>query len=115
MKFFDEAGELECLAGDTLPTFEIEIETDTAACDLSKCSMQMILSDLETPGTSVLTKTCTALSSKTGFEVTLTSKDTRALSGTFLLHFRLIDENGLSYRKLMGVLTVKPCPQEDEE
>lgn len=114
MKFFEEIGELECLAGDTLPTFVIGVEMDADAHDLSKCRMQMILADLETPDVSVLTKNCTACSSESYFEVTLTSEDTKVLSGTFLLHFRLVDEKGMSHRNLMGVLTVKPCPQEDE-
>jgi len=110
MVFYDDFGEMECLAGDTLPTFEIGVELEEGET-LTGYSMQLILADWGQKDTAVLCKTCTPMTEDDGFTCTLTSADTAALSGVFQMHFRMVDEDGLSQRKLAGALTVLPVPQ----
>ncbi len=108
--FYDDFGEMECLAGDTLPGFEVGVETD-AGESLTGCSMQLILTEWSRKDKAVVCKSCAQLPDGSGFVGALTSEDTARLAGVFMMHFRLIDANGLSQRKLAGVLTVKPCAQ----
>lgn len=101
MKFYDNIPDMECLAGDTLPTFNISVDADS----ISGCSMQVIVARSNNPNTAVLCKDCT--STDGGFEVQLTSDDTSGLiSDMYDIHFRLIDADGKSYRKLYGKLWV---------
>ncbi len=72
--------------------------------------MQLILEDRQLLGSARITKTCTAING--GFEVQLTSLDTANLHGTYNLHFCMKDASGLSYRKLVGVLIVRPTVKE---
>ena len=97
---------MECLQGDTLDTFRIYI-SDFG--DLEGCTMQLILEDRQLRGVAKLTKNCTAIDG--GFEVRLTSVNTSSLHGTYDIHFRMKDSDGLSYRKLAGVLIVRQAVQ----
>ena len=108
--FYERIPDMVCLAGDTLPTFVVTVDLDEGET-LDGCSMQLIVNDYQDHSTAVLCRDCTALPDGTGFAYTLTSSDTAGLSGVFELHFRLIDADGLSQRKLYGILTVNPCPQ----
>ncbi|MDE5754301.1 MAG: hypothetical protein K2H89_07165 [Oscillospiraceae bacterium] len=104
-KFYDTMPTMECLQGDTLETFQIHIESDSP----ENFTMQLILEDQKLLGTAKLTKNCTF--SDECFHVQLTSNDTANLHGTYYMHFRLKDASGLSYRKLAGVLIIRPSVQ----
>ncbi|MDE6730057.1 MAG: hypothetical protein K2J71_04700 [Oscillospiraceae bacterium] len=104
-KFFDTMPTMECLQGDTLETFQIHIESDSP----ENFTMQLILEDQKLLGTAKLTKNCTF--SDGCFQAQLTSNDTAGLHGTYYMHFRLKNADGLSYRKLAGVLIVRPTVQ----
>lgn len=110
MVFYDDFGEMECLAGDTLPAFEVGVELEEGET-LTGYGMQLILAEWGSKDTQVLCKACTAMQDGSGFYCTLTSTDTAGLAGVFQMHFRLFDGNGQSQRKLAGVLTVRPVPQ----
>ena len=45
MKFYDNIPDMECLAGDTLPTFNISVDADS----ISGCSMQVIVARSNNP------------------------------------------------------------------
>lgn len=103
MKFYDTFPDMECLSGDTLPEFSVEVET---ADELGECSMQLIVSKNGASGTAALTKNCVL--TETGFAVQLNNIDTTNLGkGDFLLVFSLTDANGNDYRKLCGRLSVR--------
>lgn len=104
MTFYSKIPDMECLSGDTLPEFEVEVEVGDGG-DLSGCSMQVIVAEFDQPQTAVICKDCTP--TETGFSVTLTSEDTSKLKEkTYDIHFRLVDQAGNSYRKLFGTLYV---------
>ncbi|MDE7121358.1 MAG: hypothetical protein K2O42_04270 [Oscillospiraceae bacterium] len=94
---------MECLQGDTLETFQIQVD------DADDCTMQIILEDKKLLGTAKLTKNCTF--SEGCFQVQLTSDDTADLHRTYYMHFSLKDTSGLSYRKLTGILIVRRTAQ----
>lgn len=109
--FYDRLPDMECLAGDTLPSFEIEVESDTAV-NLSECTMQIIVSRSDEPNIAAICKECTP--NATGFSVTLTSSDTiKLMEHKYDVHFRLVDTEGNSYRKLFGTLYVHSVPGGD--
>lgn len=102
--FYDKMPDMECLSGDTLPEFEVDVEVDSGG-SLSGCSMQVIVARSDEPQTAVICKSCEQTES--GFAVTLTSEDTSRLGEySYDIHFRLIDPDGNSYRKLFGRLYV---------
>lgn len=104
MKFFDEIGELTCIAGDTLPVFEIE-------ADLEKTDgygMAFILADECIPDAAVLCKECTADGKL--FTVQLTSTETAVLDGIYNIIFSLTDPDDNTLRKLVGKLLVLSAP-----
>lgn len=107
--FYDKIPDMECLAGDTLPSFTVAVETEDG--NLSGCSMQLILASWDKKDAAVLCKDCVPLSDGSGFHVTLTSADTGGLSGTFAMHFCMMDAGQSRYRKLSGVLVVRPAAQ----
>lgn len=102
MKFYNKLPDMECIAGDTLPTFTISVSSED---ELTGCSMQVILARCTSPDISAICKDCTLVDES--FRVQLTSDDTGTLSeGAYDIHFRFIGANGLSYRKLIGKLYV---------
>ena len=109
MKFYEKLPDMECIVGDTLPEFNISVSDE----NLSNCRIQVILADSKNPETAVLCKECTAVTG--GFKVILTSEDTANLTGgtTYFMHFRLINSDGLSYRKLHGCLIARAVPKGD--
>ena len=98
MKFYQNIEKMECLQGDTLGTFSVEMDENT---DLTGASMCLIL---ENQNGLILPKNCT-LSGRI-FSVQLTSADTASLSGLYQMHFCLTDSEGLKYRKIAGNLYV---------
>ncbi|MBR2284560.1 MAG: hypothetical protein IJ874_09140 [Ruminococcus sp.] len=99
--FYDKLPDMECLAGDTLPTFVVSVEADS----LEGCRMQFIAARSNDPTNAVICKECEAVDE--GFAVILTSEDTEKLTeGMYKIHFRLIGADNLSRRKLSGVLYV---------
>lgn len=107
-RFYDKIRTMECLQGDTLERFNINVE---GLDSLDGCSMQMILEDHELLGTAAKSKDCTL--SGDCFQIQLTSADTAGLHGIYNMHFRLKDSDGLYYRKLAGILIVKRTVQGD--
>ena len=108
MKFYNKIPDMECLAGDTFPVFNVKIDAD----DLSGCSMQIIVALSNDPNNAVICKECTVIEG--GFSVQLTSDDTAGLiSDMYDIHFRLIDSEGQSYRKLAGKLWVTAAAEGD--
>ncbi len=105
IKFYDKIPDMECLQGDTLPSFIISAEAD----ELTDCRMQCIIAAWDEPEKAVFTKECTATDD--GFAVILNSEDIENLKGLFHMHFRFIGANGLSYRKLSGTLHILPAPK----
>ena len=103
IKFYDKIQDMECLQGDTLDTFSVEMGENT---DLTGASMMLIV---ENQDGLVLPKACT-LSGQT-FSVQLTSEDTANLTGLYQLHFCLTDADGLKYRKIVGTLHVSKAAQ----
>ena len=103
MKFYQNIEKIECLQGDTLDTFSVEMDENT---DLTGASMMLII---ENQNGLVLPKACT-LSGQT-FSVQLTSEDTANLTGLYQLHFCLTDADGLNYRKIVGTLHVSKAAQ----
>lgn len=99
---YEDFGELECLAGDTLPTMRIDVETSSS---LTGCTMQLVVADHADPTSALLTKPCERVEG--GFVVQLTSDDTQDLGGRQCdLHFRLIGADEHVYRRLRGTLFV---------
>lgn len=106
LSFFQKIPDMECLQGDTLPKFTVGVTADS----LTGCSMQVIISPKADPQRTVICKTCTPVSG--GFEVTVTSEDTaRLVEKTYVMQFRLIGADGLSRRKLCGILYVHAAAQ----
>ncbi len=104
--FFDRLPDMECLKGDTLGNFVISADTG----DFNDCRMQVIITKKESPAVAIICKECEFSDGE--FRVLITSADTMKLSeGTHVMHFRLIDRNGLSYRKLAGNLYVHQTAQ----
>ncbi len=106
IRFYDRMPTMECLQGDTLDEFEISVDDFDS---LDGCTMQLILEDQKLLGTAKKTKDCTL--SDGCFKVQLTSADTSGLHGVYNMHFRMKDTNGLSHRKLAGILIVKRTVQ----
>lgn len=99
--FYDKLPDMECLSGDTIGTFRISPKSGS----FSGCRMQIIVARQNSPLSAVICKECTADGGD--FTVQLTSEETSRLTeGTHVLHFRLIDGNGMSRRKLAGYLYV---------
>lgn len=107
--FYDKIPDMECLAGDTLPSFTVAVETEDG--DLTGCSMQLILASWDSKGEAVLCKECDPLPDGSGFTVTLDSADTAGLAGIFAMHFCMTDNSKRHFRKLAGVLTVRQAAQ----
>lgn len=107
MLFYDKLPDMECLTGDTLPTFTIEIE----GTNLNGCRMELMVSKATDPSEAVICKECEKI--ENGFEVTLTSDDTSKLSGetVYKIHFRFIDSSGFIYKKLCGNLVARSVPR----
>lgn len=104
--FYDKLPDMECLSGDTLGTFRISPESG----NFSGCRMQIIITRHDSPKLSVICKECDL--NNNSFSVKLTSEDTAILrEGTHFIHFRLIDSNGLSHRKLAGRMYVHDTAQ----
>lgn len=107
--FFDRLPDMECLRGDTLGNFVISADTGS----FDGCRMQVIIARKDTPAVAVICKECELSGGE--FHVLISSNDTLELrEGTHIIHFRLIDENGLSYRKLAGNLYVHQTAQGGE-
>ncbi len=106
VKFYDNIPTMECLQGDTLDEFEISVDDWDS---LDGCTMQVILEDQKLLGTAKKIKDCVL--SDGCFKVQLTSADTSGLNGVYNMHFRMKDADGLSHRKLYGILIVRRTVQ----
>lgn len=106
--FYDKMPDMECLAGDTLPTFTISVDADS----LSGSSMQLIIADENNPTEAVVCKECTAVDG--GFCVTLDSSDTDLPDKVYDIHFRFIGADGYSRRKLSGKIYIRAAAHGSE-
>lgn len=107
--FFDRLPDMECLKGDTLGNFVISADTGS----FNSCRMQVIIARKDAPATALICRECELSDGE--FHVLISSDDTMKLSeGTYMIHFRLIDANGLSYRKLAGNLYIHQTAQGGE-
>ena len=103
---YDKLPDMECLSGDSIGTFRISPKSGS----FDGCRMQIIVARRDSPLSAVICKECTMDSD--GFAIQLTSEETSRLTeGTHVIHFRLVDGNGLSYRKLAGYLYVHQTAQ----
>lgn len=117
ISFFEELEDMECLQGDTLPAFYVQ--TDIPYADRANYYMVLILEsdNLGDAGTRKVQKDCSVSlwmdgsEEKTRFSAQLTSDDTRSLSGSYVMHFRMTDENNLEYAKIAGQLYVRKTAQ----
>ncbi len=91
---------MECLAGDTTPTFHIKV----TGSDLSGLSLRLLVIPVTKPDTVKISKIGTAV--EDGFTVLLDSADTSRLDGAYYLDF-VVDGSGRRYKKIRGILTVK--------
>lgn len=108
MKFFNRIPTMECLAGDTLPTFTIPVTDDHGdPFDISGWFMTVVIADVKNPETAVVTKQCTPIDGV--FTVQLTNEDTQELNGTYMIHFGMANTSNEIYRKLAGILKVHPA------
>lgn len=80
----------------------------TQTDDFTNCRMQVIIR--EAPAVALICKECELSDGE--FNILITSADTAKLSeGTYIIHFRLIDGSGFSYRKLVRNLYVYQAAQ----
>ena len=99
MNFYDKLPDMECLSGDTLPAFHVQVDEN-----VSGATMQIILARKETPDVAVVIKDCTAETG--GFVVQLTNAETKdLLEGTYVMLFEL-SQDDLKLKKLVGNLYV---------
>lgn len=112
MKFYKELPPMECLAGDTLPTFTIPVTDDEGnPVDVSDWFMTLIIADAKKPEEAVVSKQCDRIDG--GFTVTITNEDTQDLKGSYLIHFGMANTSNEIYRKLAGILKVRPAAMAD--
>lgn len=99
MNFYEKLPDMECLSGDTLPAFHVQVDED-----VSGATMQIILARKETPDVAVVIKDCTAETG--GFVVQLTDYETtNLLEGTYIIIFEMA-QNNRKLKKLEGELYV---------
>lgn len=100
MNFYTKLPDMECLSGDTLPTFHIQVTGGV----LASATMKIILARKQTPDIAAVTKDCTAEIG--GFVVQLTNAETKdLLEGTYVMLFEL-SQDDLKLKKLVGNLYV---------
>jgi hypothetical protein len=104
LSFYDKIPDMECLQGDTLPSFEITLSEDAP----ENGSLVLLISKKEDPSRVLVQKTGAA--TEEGFIVSVTDADTVQLEeGTYLMNFVLI-AGGRKYKKLSGFLRVNAAP-----
>jgi hypothetical protein len=108
IKFYDKLPDMECLAGDTSPVFNIEVET---TYDLSECTMYMVLCKDTDTTKAVVSKGC--VFDENVFKAQLTSTETAGLSeGSYSLYFSLHTPNELKHKKLYGHIYIRASSSE---
>lgn len=108
MKFYGQMHDMECLSGDTLPVFDVEVEVGKGS--LTGGTMNIIVAKSDSPQIPLINKACDA--TEDGFCVQLDSYDTAGLmEGTYDMHFKFTASDGNCYRKLFGKLYVHTVAQ----
>lgn len=102
--FYNRIPDMECLAGDTLDTMEIEV---TGLENLTSPSMKVVVSKKGKENNIVVQKSCSLNGEGTGFTVTIDSDDTERLNGVYWVDF-ILTANSVHYKKLRGILVVYP-------
>ncbi|MBQ6169797.1 MAG: hypothetical protein IJK30_07570 [Ruminococcus sp.] len=108
MEFYGKMQDMECLSGDTLPVFDIEVEVGEGSIEGG--TMFIFVAKSDSPHIPLICKACEA--TEDGFSVQLVSQDTSGLmEGTYDMHFCFTASDGNSYRKLFGTLYVHTAAQ----
>lgn len=100
MKFFKEIDSMECLAGDTTPTFHIRV----TGSEITGLSLHLLVIPVTKPDSVKISKT--GAPTEDGFTVRLDSADTSRLDGAYYLDF-VVDGSGGRYKRIRGVLSVR--------
>lgn len=123
LSFFDKIPDMECLQGDTLPSFEVKIDDDLYAQltgnDPPESAMYLLVSKKSDPARALVQKKATLDTVGEQFVVELNGTDTATLlEGSYVLNF-VLDIEGAHFKKLTGNLYVKaapaPVPEEESE
>lgn len=114
MRYYDKLPDMECLAGDASPVFNVEVETEY---DLSECTMYVVLAKATDPTVSLISKECQYSTSEAYpdglFQAQLTSSETAALSeGMYCIYFSLHTPDDLKQKKLYGNIYIKASARE---
>ena len=101
------------LSGSCLPTIRIALtQTDedgyTTPYDASGHTMRCIIAKADTPTKAVLDRECEAADG--GFQIDITSEETKDWCGRYACHFALCDAAGLVQRIAYGCFNVIPVP-----
>ena len=106
LKLYDTIPDMECLQGDTLPSFEIELDEDTPTGG----DMYLLISKKTDPAHSIVQKKGTYDSTNDKYIIEVEGTDTAVLlEGTYVLNFVLVLD-GCNFKKLSGKLYVKAAP-----
>lgn len=101
IKFYDEIPEMKCFSGDTLPVFDIEVDTE----NIAECSMVVTIAKENFPENAVVVKECSKTDN--GFQVQITTNETSKLGeGAYRMNFCMTDQNNMKYIKLSGLIYV---------
>lgn len=106
LKLYDTIPDMECLQGDTLPSFEIELDEDAPTGG----DMYLLISKKNDPAHSIVQKKGTYDSTNEKYIIEIDGTETASLlEGTYLLNFILVLD-GCNFKKLTGSLYVKAAP-----
>lgn len=110
--FYDELSDMEFVAGDTLPVFNISVDVEDGT-SLEDCAMKLIVSKCTDASSPIISKTCTVDNEdNTMYHVQLTTEETVQLTeGTYTLFFILIDTDEMEYKKTVCSLYVHSAPK----
>ena len=100
LSFYNEIPDMRLCAGDTLPVFNITVDTE----GLENCTMHCIVTKSRDTSTADICKECFA--TQTGFAVQLTTSDTYKLSEGIHTVIFVLSAGGCDYIKLKGKMYV---------
>lgn len=97
---------MECLQGDTLPSFEIELDEEAPTGG----DMYLLISKNTDPAHSIVQKKGTYDSTNDKYIIEVSGNDTASLlEGSYVMNFIYVLE-GSNFKKLSGSLYVKAAP-----
>lgn len=108
-RFYDELPNMEFIAGDTLPVFNIRVIVEDGT-STEGSSMQLMVARANNPTEAIISKECTAKDDL--FTVRLTGDDTIKLTeGAYNIYLVFKDTEDLEYKKIFCRLYVKSAPR----